>query len=105
MHDHLLHDTTCIIGYSAIVADDDFNLSSSYDVALLLDIKPDRGCKLATNGIKSGPSHRYADSGDGLCTEQAAGEAAATWRFLQLFCIFSPDDRTRTILNASPLLL
>ena len=62
IYNHLLNNATCIVGYAAVVPHDNFNSSPSHDVAVLLDIKLDRGRKLPTDGIKAGASHRYADS-------------------------------------------
>ena len=62
IYNHLLNNATCIVGYAAIVPHKDFNSSPSHDIAVLLDIKLDRGRKLPTDRIKTGASHRYADS-------------------------------------------
>ena len=61
-YNHLLNNATCIVGYAAIVPHKDFNSSPSHDIAVLLDIKLDRGRKLPTDGVKTGASHRDADS-------------------------------------------
>ena len=62
VYNHLLNNATCIVGYATIVPHDNFNLSPSHDIAVLLHIKLDRGCELPTDGVKSGASHRYTDA-------------------------------------------
>jgi hypothetical protein len=62
-----------------------FKPSPSHHIAVLLDIKLDRGRKLPTDGVKTGASHRYADpdfedvlrfSETGASVQQAASSEA-----------------------------
>jgi hypothetical protein len=56
-----LDDAARIVGNAGIVAQDNFELSASDRVAILLNVKLDRRSQLPPDGVESGPCHGKTD--------------------------------------------
>ena len=58
--DHLLHEPAGVVGHTAIVAHDDFDLLAGDHVAVVLHVEPCAGPGLPTRSSETGPGHGKA---------------------------------------------